>query len=148
MKLTDIKPGDRVRVDGDFDCMKPGVYTVAAEQAPPLLYIECAHGRHYLDVQIKKAGELVGISPAEERQPATPWLISSAFVDAILAMQARSDNCGAYDLRVFHCPNCGAPGMRMSAIFERRKFTCGLVVYGTGESTVIHTPCGPLDLRS
>ncbi len=50
-KLSALKPGDRVIVDGDFDCMDAWI-TLEVLLAPDGLYLPCAEGRHYLNGQL------------------------------------------------------------------------------------------------
>ena len=82
MKLTDIKPGDRLVADGGFTCLDEGeICTVVAATAGDAaaqpnvifvgeLYVLCRSGRHYLDGQENEAGEIVGFVPAKTENTA------------------------------------------------------------------------------
>ena len=61
MKLSDIKEGDTIVVDGGFTCMKAGEKLVKGSKTG--LYVDCndESGRHYLDGQEDEKGELIGI---------------------------------------------------------------------------------------
>ena len=70
MKLSDLKEGDTVLVDGGFTCMKAGIKVVQEDTTRGFyvdktkdkgFYVSCSAGRHYLDGQEDEAGELVGI---------------------------------------------------------------------------------------
>ena len=71
-----IRVGDRVRPDGGFTCMKEGSLKIvrstvnrrslgAAANIPfESLFVECGCGKHFLDGQLGKDGEIVGLYPA------------------------------------------------------------------------------------
>lgn len=62
VKLTDIKPGDFVTVDGGFTCMTEGKEYEVFEDADGDLFIECTKDGHWLDSQEDEPGQdLVGI---------------------------------------------------------------------------------------
>lgn len=65
-KVSDVKEGDRLEVDGDFTCMKNGsVYTVCKDESG--LFVLCKAGGHYLDGQIEGVGVeafYMGLYPA------------------------------------------------------------------------------------
>ena len=78
-KLSGLKPGMFVQVDGDFDCIEAGATREvkrdpdAARRAPIqgtftshfALYVDCACGGHCLEAQIDDDGDsLLGIYPA------------------------------------------------------------------------------------
>ena len=50
-KLSTTKPGDFLIADGGFDCIKEGAKLLVHER-DGMLYVECTHGRHYLDGQL------------------------------------------------------------------------------------------------
>lgn len=65
LKLRDIKPGDRLVADAGFSCLRAGEsYAVRSADNASGLFINCDHGRHYLDGQRNDAGEIVGLSRA------------------------------------------------------------------------------------
>jgi len=67
MKLSKLKAGDSVCVDGSFTCLKPGFHLV--EKSKLGLYICCDDGEHYLDGQEDEpGGDLVGLSPGPDRR--------------------------------------------------------------------------------
>lgn len=58
-KLTELKEGDRVKTDNGFTCMEAGVRKVKEKGGH--LYIDCDRGQHFLEGQLDKKGNLVGI---------------------------------------------------------------------------------------
>lgn len=55
--------GMQVLVDDAFECMSSvGLHTIQEDARG--LYLECSHGKHYLDGQRNKDGYLVGITKA------------------------------------------------------------------------------------
>jgi hypothetical protein len=61
MKLSQLNAGDTVTTDSGFSCMKHGAHTVKSDDGR--LYVECSHGKHFLDGQEDEEGaDLVGIS--------------------------------------------------------------------------------------
>lgn len=63
MKLTDLKPGDTIRLDGGFTCHAGGEAVVKSDDTGNL-YFDCDDGQHLLDGQIGPDGELIGVDPA------------------------------------------------------------------------------------
>jgi hypothetical protein len=62
MKLSDIKAGDIVNVDG-LTCMSDGKHVVEGDEHG--LFIRCSSGKHYLDGQEdEETGDLVGVQSA------------------------------------------------------------------------------------
>ena len=58
-KLSDVKPGTRLKADDGFDCITDGeVLTVAEDDGG--LYVPCTRGHHYLDGRRNYNDELVG----------------------------------------------------------------------------------------
>ena len=49
-KVSEIKAGDKVRLDAGFTCHEAGVVTIKADDG---LYFECDEGHHYLSGQIE-----------------------------------------------------------------------------------------------
>jgi hypothetical protein len=47
----DVREGDWLEADGDFDCLVRGALRVV-KKSEHGLYIECGEGRHYLDGQL------------------------------------------------------------------------------------------------
>lgn len=68
VKLSKIKPGDKLIADGGFTCMKENdVKTVFKASDDPVyggLFICCSHDRHYLSGQLDSEGFLVGLYEA------------------------------------------------------------------------------------
>lgn len=65
MKLSELKAGDKVRVDENVACLGPTLVHEVKQDGPgqAFLYLDCAYGRHYLDGQLDSDNEtLVGIS--------------------------------------------------------------------------------------
>jgi len=62
MKLDELNLGQIVQVDDGFTCMPQGTKEVKASE-DGTLFLECTDGRHYLDGQIDKDGDLIGITP-------------------------------------------------------------------------------------
>lgn len=65
MRLTDLKTGDRVIVDGGFDCMTQGIHPLQYDSREDAFFLHCVRGKHYLSGQEDNDGELVGISPCK-----------------------------------------------------------------------------------
>lgn len=66
MKLSELKAGDKVRVDKNCTCLDHTLAHEVKQDGPGLasMYLDCAYGRHYLDGQLDSDGEtLVGILP-------------------------------------------------------------------------------------
>lgn len=59
-RLSDLKQGDTVHVDGDFTCVDPWSNRIVRSDDHGL-YIHCAEGHHYLDGQLNRRGYLAGI---------------------------------------------------------------------------------------
>lgn len=70
-KLSQLKAGDIVTVDGDMDCMKPWSQHIV-EVDDFGLSIPCKHGAHYLNGQLRdetdKDDSLIGIYAGEVAQ--------------------------------------------------------------------------------
>lgn len=62
MKLSEIKAGDTVILDNGFYCRMGGKALIQATSYGEL-YFHCSEGRHYIDGQLDKNGDLVGIHP-------------------------------------------------------------------------------------
>lgn len=60
-KLADLKAGDIVTCDGDFDCMRPWSQLTVYEDQARRLCVECDHGGHTLTGQLDNGTHLVGI---------------------------------------------------------------------------------------
>lgn len=61
-KLSELRVGDQVDLDGGFDCMS-GRKVVYGDAKG--LYLLCKDGRHYLDGQTDKDGDVIGITKVE-----------------------------------------------------------------------------------
>jgi len=60
VKLGDIRPGDRIELDGGFDCIAAGIVDVHSDEGG--LYFDCRQGRHALARQEDEPGApLVGV---------------------------------------------------------------------------------------
>lgn len=59
-KLSELKAGDKVEVDADFDCMKPGSEKEVKSDAKGL-YVDCEADGHYLAGQADNGEDLIGI---------------------------------------------------------------------------------------
>jgi hypothetical protein len=59
-KLSDLKKGDKIEVDGGFECMF-GIKEIDEDEDG--LFVPCSHGKHYLDGQLDFGGGdiLIGI---------------------------------------------------------------------------------------
>ena len=60
MKLSDLKPGDRLRCDGGFTCIPAGAVRVVRDDAGDL-FIACRKGVHRLAGLIHEDDELIGV---------------------------------------------------------------------------------------
>jgi hypothetical protein len=64
-KLSSLKAGDIVQVDGDFTCIgkwqERPVEHDGEREGPQGLYIKCRSGRHYLDGQADDGDTLIGV---------------------------------------------------------------------------------------
>lgn len=58
-KLSEIKAGDIIELDGDFDCHEAGIVNVHIYNGE--IYFECKIGRHYLNAQADDGEHCVGI---------------------------------------------------------------------------------------
>jgi hypothetical protein len=67
-KLSDVKEGNILVADAGFDCLTAGKHEV--HRSPDGLYIRCEQGRHYLDGQVDRENNLVGLV-AIDPEPAT-----------------------------------------------------------------------------
>lgn len=50
MKLSDLRPGDRIRTTRSWECVPDGAVRVV-RQGNLGLYVKCREGEHYLDGQ-------------------------------------------------------------------------------------------------
>lgn len=62
MKLSDLKEGDVLRCDAGFTCIEKNSLAVVNKDDKGKLWIACRSGRHYLDGQEDKNGELIGLA--------------------------------------------------------------------------------------
>ena len=62
IKLSELRVGDRLTADASFTCMKAGDVRDVKYHENGGLYIECSHGRHYLEAQAIHDGSLVGLT--------------------------------------------------------------------------------------
>jgi hypothetical protein len=61
-KLSELKPGDRLEIDGGFPCIHRGrKRTVRRDEGG--LFVGCLSGQHYLDGQADDGEHLVGMYP-------------------------------------------------------------------------------------
>jgi hypothetical protein len=66
-RLSELKAGDKIQIDGDFTCIEPwGLRTV--KQSYGRLYIACSQGGHNLDGQLNDDGYLVGVYCMTDKQ--------------------------------------------------------------------------------
>jgi len=63
MKMTDLKAGDVVIPDNGFGCLEEGQQCEVGSEAG-CLFVYCDLGKHYLDGQIDKDGNIVGLTSA------------------------------------------------------------------------------------
>lgn len=65
-KLSELKEGMYVEVDGGFDCIEAGS-RLCVQQHPDGLWIKCTHGQHYLEGQLDfdDGDSLIGIYQAK-----------------------------------------------------------------------------------
>ena len=59
-KLSELKVGDIVELDGGFTCQEAGVATVHSDEDEKLYFI-CGDGRHYLSGQADDGEHCVGV---------------------------------------------------------------------------------------
>lgn len=79
MKMSELKGGDWVVIDSGFTCAPASVVTVEEDEHGSL-YFECSEGKHFLDGQLDRDGELVGLSrpsPAVSRVMNNTWAVVS-----------------------------------------------------------------------
>jgi hypothetical protein len=63
-KLSELKAGDIVRLDGGFTCAKAGPALILEDADG--LYFECVAGKHYLDGQLLEDDDsLIGVTSTE-----------------------------------------------------------------------------------
>lgn len=63
-RLSSLKVGSIVEVDGDFPCLARGVKRCVECDASGRLFIRCAEGQHFLDAQLdhkRRSDTLIGI---------------------------------------------------------------------------------------
>ena len=58
-KLSQLRDGDRVELDGGFICIDAGIVQIMSR--PSGLAFRCAHGHHYLSGQADDGEHLVGV---------------------------------------------------------------------------------------
>lgn len=61
MRLTDIKPGDRIRGFEGFGCIPDNATRTVQADVDGDLFVQCREGRHYLMGQEDESGELIGL---------------------------------------------------------------------------------------
>lgn len=63
-KLEDLKPGDKLKADGGFTCLKEGDIREVKLHECGSLYVDCADGgKHFLEGQLDyktDSGEVIG----------------------------------------------------------------------------------------
>lgn len=68
-KLSELKDGDYIEIDGGFTCAKQGVYRLSASVRPNGkidLYFPCDDIFHFLDGQADDGEHLIGIYNVEK----------------------------------------------------------------------------------
>lgn len=60
MKITDIKEGDLITLDGGFTCAKAGQVLVHKDSQG--LFFQCDEGHHYIEGQLDEECDLIGIT--------------------------------------------------------------------------------------
>ena len=67
MKLSDLKPGDKLKADSGFSCIEPNAICIVQE-IDGRLFVKCTSGHHFLDGQTEPMddphGEMVGFTYA------------------------------------------------------------------------------------
>ena len=63
-KLSELKAGDKVELDGGFSCHPAGVVDVC-QDGRGVFYFRCDDGRHRFDGQADDGEHLIGIYKAE-----------------------------------------------------------------------------------
>jgi hypothetical protein len=58
-KLSELKAGDTIELDGGFSCHPAG--KVLVESCYGYLYFRCSRNKHFLSGQLDESGNLVGI---------------------------------------------------------------------------------------
>lgn len=66
-KMSELKAGDVVEIDGDFTCMKPWTKQPVQNDKDGL-FLECEEGHHYLSGQADDGEHCVGVYLAQESQ--------------------------------------------------------------------------------
>ena len=62
IKLTNMKPNDWLKADTGFTCLSENAVRIIKMDWKCELYIQCDHGRHYLNGQTDHEGNLVGLT--------------------------------------------------------------------------------------
>lgn len=79
MLISELKPGDVLIADADFDCMESGGSYLVKTDEQADLYVQCRCGRHYLDGQTDDDGKtLIGLSKASAAASAAPQTSGAA----------------------------------------------------------------------
>lgn len=68
MKLSDVKPGMTLVVDGRFVCLPLGQHVIVEGSYDDRLFVPCVWGRHYLGRQVDRE-DLVGFTLASDPDP-------------------------------------------------------------------------------
>lgn len=63
-RLSQLKPGDKVRTDGGFTCGMNNKTLEVKQDGSGNLYVDCDEGQHNLDGQADDGDHLVGMWPA------------------------------------------------------------------------------------
>lgn len=116
MKLSDIKPGDTVKLDGGFTCHDGGLALVHEDSRG--LFVFCRDGRHYLDGQEDACGNLVGVFPPSKIQHRTKCRCGGRLVFSVTSEKdVRVTDVSAVPVKVAtrlhgartRCDRCGLP---------------------------------------
>ena len=60
-RLSQLKPGDKLRTDGGFDCIEDGAVVTVRARSDGELYVDCSEGGHTLDGQADNGDHLIGM---------------------------------------------------------------------------------------
>jgi len=61
-KISELKAGNRIKVDGDFTCLAPWTEH-EVKQDDDGLYVSCKEGKHHLKGQADDGEHCIGIYP-------------------------------------------------------------------------------------